>query len=310
MGQNSCLEALGKGMVLALVSVVLPCFLVSTFWDEINAWLNGVYDLPVVLKAKDNFRTGTAVVGKVFAEKVKEFYQDVDNTEIKDIPDSTEHHSFSFRANSPFYWDRAAIADELNQEFGARRRKRMEAFLDYIDEYKGLAVNEMDRAGIPASVTLAQGLLEANAGRSQLAIKGNNHFGIKCLMKSSYAEDGYIADDDFTHHLLAIGCMQFSDDHDYDRFQTYDKVDDSFRHHSLLLATNRYKWLKQYEIGNVYPISRSLYGKTEVPYYAAWSVGLKQSGYATSRKYAEKLTLIIETYRLWKFDYDFIYNRQ
>jgi flagellum-specific peptidoglycan hydrolase FlgJ len=62
--------------------------------------------------------------------------------------------------------------------------------------------------------------------------------------------------------------------------------------------------LRRYEVGGIYETPRKIYGHSEVPYYAAWAIGLKSSGYATSRTYAEKLTLIIETYQLWRIDYE------
>ena len=114
-----------------------------------------------------------------------------------------------------------------------------------------------------------------------------------------------MTDEDFDHHSLAIDCVQRTDDYEWDRFEVYPSARESYRRHSLLLQGARYNWMiRQYEIGEEYPIARKLYGKTLVPYYAAWCVGLKQSGYATARLYAEKLTLIIETYQLWKIDYE------
>ena len=165
----------------------------------------------------------------------------------------------------------------------------------------------MQRSKIPASITLAQGILETNAGRSVLATKGNNHFGIKCRARPGFKRDGVINDNDFDAHSLAIDCMQMHDDYAWDRFEVYPSAKESYRRHSLLLQDKRYGWmLHKYEVGGIYKSPKPLFGYDEVPYYAAWCVGLKQSGYATAPLYAEKLTMIIETYQLWKVDYECI----
>lgn len=309
MGENGCLEAIGKGMVFAVVLVILPWLVVYHHWERINDWYTGVSSLPVIEEFRGNFQTGAALVGNAFAEKLSAYEQNSEQLSIQDILNNRNNYkATSGSVNSPFVWDRKIIEPALVGRFSSGKRRRMGYFFDYIEKYRDIAVFEMQQSKIPASVTLAQGLLESGAGRSELALKTNNHFGIKCLKKSSWMDDGTIANSDFTHHSLAVGCMQFSDDNDYDRFQVYENVADSYRHHSLLLDNSRYRWIKKFEIGSNYPIDRSLYGQKVVPYYGAWSVGLKSSGYATSKKYAEKLTMIIETYELWKIDYEFIIN--
>jgi len=160
-------------------------------------------------------------------------------------------------------------------------------------------------SGVPASVTLAQGILETNAGDSFLATDANNHFGVKCPKRKDYRQDGRIEDDDFYYHKLAYDCVQFSDDHNWDRFEVYDSVEKSYRRHTILLAkSNRYNWmLDAYHPGEYYDLPEHWYGVGSVPYYAAWAAGLKASGYATSKTYAQKLTKIIDTYELWRIDY-------
>ncbi len=294
MEQGSCLEALGKGMVLAIVTVVLPWIIVSRYWYEINDIVDGISRMPVVRKMSSDFRTGSEAAGQVFAQKLVAFYKGG----VAPAP--------AARRKGAYTWDRAAVEARLAERFSAGKRRSMKAFLDYIEQYRPLAEAEMLRAKIPASVTLAQGILETDAGRSRLATIANNHFGIKCIKKSDYRADGVIDDNDFYPHSIAHGCLQQSDDHHYDRFQMYHSAEDSYRHHSMLLAGKRYSWIGQYQVGSIYQIPKKIYGKDVVPYYAAWCVGLKMSGYATSRRYAEKLTLIIETYQLWKIDYDII----
>ncbi len=139
----------------------------------------------------------------------------------------------------------------------------------YIKRYAKVAVSEMNKFGIPASIKLAQALLESHAGNSRLATQNNNHFGIKCFSKS--CKPGH--------------CANFEDDHHKDFFRKYKSVWESYRSHSNMLANGRYKVLKKHKRD-----------------YKKWAQGLKQLGYATDKKYAEKLIRTIEKYNLDKFD--------
>lgn len=142
------------------------------------------------------------------------------------------------------------------------------AYQTYIDLYKDLAIEEMIRYKIPASITLAQGLLESAAGRSELARKGNNHFGIKC--------HGWTGRK--TYH---------DDDESNECFRAYENVAQSFEDHSKFLARqNRYSRLFKLSIKD----------------YKGWAKGLKACGYATNPRYADKLIEIIELYELHKYD--------
>lgn len=141
--------------------------------------------------------------------------------------------------------------------------------LAYIDKYSALAISEMERTGVPASITLAQGLLESGAGKSRLAVKANNHFGIKCH-KSWTGEKIY-----------------YDDDAPGECFRSYSKAEDSYRDHSdFLRYYDRYKFLFDYEITD----------------YKSWAYGLKKAGYATDPAYADKLIKLIESYSLQNFD--------
>ena len=141
--------------------------------------------------------------------------------------------------------------------------------LGYLNRYSTLAVNEMNRTGIPASITLAQGMLESNYGRSRLATEGNNHFGIKC-------------------HSNWTGRKIYHDDNRRGEcFRAYGSVDESFRDHSDFLVN-----------GSRYSELFSL-SKTD---YKGWARGLKKAGYATDPKYADLLIRKIEEYRLWAYD--------
>ena len=139
----------------------------------------------------------------------------------------------------------------------------------YISNYAEIAIDEMKRYHIPASITLAQGILESGNGLSQLALKSNNHFGVKC-------HKGWKGD--FVRH---------DDDKDQECFRKYEKVSTSYRDHSkFLVERSRYSFLFDYK-------------KTD---YKSWAKGLKKAGYATDKQYPDKLIKIIENYNLNHFD--------
>lgn len=141
---------------------------------------------------------------------------------------------------------------------------------NYIKRYAQVAVHEMKAHGIPASITLAQALLESNAGHSRLAKDANNHFGIKCFSKSCKENH----------------CKNYTDDSHKDFFRIYNNVWESYRAHSLFLKRDRYKHLL----------------KLKTTDYKSWAHGLKKAGYATDKKYADKLIAIIEALDLHRFD--------
>lgn len=140
----------------------------------------------------------------------------------------------------------------------------------YIETYKEMAVEQMHRHGIPASITLAQGLLESGAGRSMLAVKANNHFGIKC---GGTWNGPYMLKDD---------------DERNEKFRVYNSPRESYEDHSLFLTTRgRYSFLFSLK-------------RTD---YKGWAHGLKKAGYATNPRYAYSLIDIIERYDLARFDH-------
>lgn len=142
------------------------------------------------------------------------------------------------------------------------------AYQTYIDQYKDLAIAEMLKYNIPASITLAQGLLESGAGKSRLAREGNNHFGIKC------------------HDWLG-STTYHNDDEEQECFRKYRDVYESYEDHSKFLANQ--------------PRYKSLF-KLKNTDYKGWARGLKQCGYATSPTYAKQLISIIELYKLHRYD--------
>ena len=140
----------------------------------------------------------------------------------------------------------------------------------YIKKYSAVARQEMARYGIPASISLAQGLIESRAGTSTLAVRNNNHFGMKC----------------FSRNCKKGHCTNHSDDSHKDFFLNFKDPKLSWRAHSILLSGGRYARLKKH-------------GKD----YKKWAYGLKTMGYATDRTYAEKLISTIERYGLQQYDY-------
>jgi LysM repeat protein len=139
---------------------------------------------------------------------------------------------------------------------------------EYIEKYSSLAVKQMHQYKIPASITLAQGILESNNGNSRLAVKANNHFGIKC---HGWEGKKIFADDDKKNEC----------------FRNYKNVLESFVDHSLFLNKySRYEFLFDYKITD----------------YISWAKGLKKAGYATNSKYPELLIKIIEENKLYQFD--------
>jgi len=151
-----------------------------------------------------------------------------------------------------------------------------QATISYIDQYKEIAVAEMYRSGIPASIILAQGICESGNGLSELAMNSNNHFGIKC--KSYWKGNTYFhKDDDYNDKgILTESC-----------FRAYNEVIDSYVDHSnFLMYTSHYSVLFQYE-------------RTD---YVNWAHGLKACGYATDKAYAQKLIDKIQLYDLHSFD--------
>ena len=139
----------------------------------------------------------------------------------------------------------------------------------YLSEFAPIAIEEMKKYKIPASITLAQGLLESGYGEGRLAIRGNNHFGIKC------------------HKEWDGKKIYHDDDKKGECFRKYKDPKESYRDHSLFLATRpRYAFLFDYNINN----------------YKQWAFGLKKAGYATDKKYPIKLINLIERLGLNRFD--------
>lgn len=141
----------------------------------------------------------------------------------------------------------------------------------YVAKFKDMAVDEMKRTGIPASITLAQGILESDCGNSDLAVLANNHFGIKC------------------HSDWQGKTMHKDDDRRDECFRSYDSAAESFRDHSDFL-TSKSRYASLFEL--------------DPTDYEGWARGLKKCGYATERTYAQRLIKIIEEEGLHQYDTD------
>ena len=139
---------------------------------------------------------------------------------------------------------------------------------DYVKVYSEIAMDEMIQFGIPASITLSQGILESGVGKGRLAVEANNHFGIKC-------------------HDWNGKKIYHDDDEEQECFRKYDNPEYSYRDHSLFLTNRgRYSFLFDFKRDD----------------YKQWAKGLKKAGYATDPKYPQKLIDLIERYELYKYD--------
>ncbi|MCB0564305.1 MAG: glucosaminidase domain-containing protein [Phaeodactylibacter sp.] len=186
------------------------------------------------------------------------------------------------KKNDPRKWDSRKANDfsnltfVLSPDYGRRHnvhpdiiQQKINNCKRYVEQYAPEALKEMREYGIPASITLAQGLLESNAGDSRLSRESQNHFGIKCRRK-----------------CRGCTCRNYTDDDIYDMFRVFDSPGESYREHSILLTSARYKHLLKLR-------------KTD---YKKWAHGLKKAGYATDKRYAEKLIQIIEFLDLGRYD--------
>ena len=166
-------------------------------------------------------------------------------------------------------------SDAVFAEFKRRNEGKVNGFtVDYIGTYKDIAIQKMVEYKIPASITLAQGILESGNGLSELTRKANNHFGIKC------------------HKSWTGKKVYHDDDRRNECFRKYPSAEGSFNDHSLFLTSRgRYEFLFDLDPDD----------------YKAWAKGLKKAGYATDRKYPKKLISFIENFELYRYD-DLVLN--
>ncbi len=216
-----------------------------------------------------------ALMGNKFSEEeVKEkHWSDALAISVKDAPAPAKETSVIQAADKEeLFLNPLEIYQEDKVAAPSKKvKKKRKDCHAYIKRFKGVAVSEMKKYGIPASITLAQGILESNAGTSRLADENRNHFGIKCF--SSKCQKGH--------------CSNYHDDDHKDFFRKFETDWESYRAHSLLLAKS-----KRY---------RKLY-KLEKTDYKGWAMGLQEAGYATGSQYGKKLIKLIETLDLDQYD--------
>lgn len=182
-----------------------------------------------------------------------------------------KHATLQISLNNDYFTSASATKEIAKESLFTENKvlsPQQKAQVNYVKRFAKVAQGEMHKYGIPASITLAQGLLESNAGKSPLAHKYNNHFGIKCF--STTCKKGH--------------CSNFSDDSHKDFFRNYPTAWESYRAHSEFLQRNRYKHLlKEHN-------------------YKIWAYGLVKAGYATDPQYGHKLIRLIEAFELYKYD--------
>ena len=217
----------------------------------------GVFQYQIASEKKDEIRALPETESGFWSSKVNSRASTA--TKRKWRKDGTLANTYS---NLTYHTAKRTLSPE-------EQRKRHKQWA-YIQRFKKVALAEADKYGIPASITLAQGLLESNVGESRLATRNNNHFGIKCFSRS--CRKGH--------------CSNFTDDSHKDFFRKYNSAWESYRAHSKMLNGKRYQHLQQLK-------------KTD---YKAWARGLKKAGYATDKRYADKLINLIEELDLHQFD--------
>lgn len=303
------------GIMLTLLfagAVIVGLYVYQNRWEEVS-------ELPVIREMTGNYRQGLQAIGGLSGLALERY-------------ENTSQYTPEVHTGLPQIataWNAGAILQKLS--FSKSKQRQAKVFTRYIDQHAESALRDMLLHRVPASIKLAQALLESRAGQSSLARNTNNHFGIKArpganarrkIQERRYAD---LHNREFIPVAPAIGAWRFHDDNTYDRFETYTKVADSYARHTQLLTRNCtfghtgcYAWIwSAYPPGQEHDIREAAAafhhrsgiagadffdGKTEVPYYAACAAGLKMAGYATSPTYHKKITYIIETYELWRFD--------
>jgi flagellum-specific peptidoglycan hydrolase FlgJ len=251
---------IGRRTLIAILAACFTVFCLSVLLFSCNNEQTIAKDFQVV-------KTGTAIPVNQTVHTL------IHTEEEKAKKDKVKPANKKTRQANSFYHISAILSPE-----GLRKRGLPEKEIEilrttcekYVERYAPIAIVEMKQFGIPASITLAQGLLESDAGNSRLAKANNNHFGIKCFSKK--CAKGH--------------CSNFSDDHHKDFFRKYTSVWRSYRDHSNFLKKSRYRKCFRLERRD----------------YKGWARELKKAGYATDERYADKLMEIIEGMSLWNFD--------
>lgn len=249
-----------------------------------------------------DFQRGLKKASKLSNSAVQSFYEGfvVETERVTDDGDTIilRHQKSSKIPTVNIAWDSASIATKLKKkgiwEVGHKSQ------LAYIRNFQQFAIAEMMAHGIPASIKLAQGILESGSGNSPLCRNTNNHFGVKCYRKNKKDCYGWKP-----HGDEAIGCFRAKDDEWCDHFCIYPDAKGSYSAQSVVLMNKRYARIFSFPISDrLYKIEKGWYEGTEnVPYYAAIAVELKRGGYATSDTYHAKISTIINDLELWRIDF-------
>jgi len=305
-----------------------------------HQWERWEGEFPVIQELTNTYQLGLQTLGNFPLQKIQQFYTLESSvptfSEIQFEDNNSEGLTPKGELIVNSTWHRSDVREKLLQAgFQKGKLRKAEKILDYVERYKRTAMWDMYQSGVPASIKLAQAILESGAGNSKLARRSNNHFGIKALpskrgrAKIQAQKFDDLRDEDFVPKFPAIGVYNTWDDHPYDRFEKYQSVSDSYQRHTQLLTrpctTGKigcYNWIWQtFPVGKnhditaaaqkYYPSSKILApnffdGQTDLPYYAACAAALKMAGYATSKTYHKKIAFLVETYELWRFDLDLV----
>lgn len=187
----------------------------------------------------------------------------VEEVALKNLPQKSHKESSAWGGLAALFEKKDYFADDPSDDDEAKRVKA------YVRRYKEVAIAEKEKYGIPASIKMAQAIVESNAGTSALSKKTNNHFGIKCFSRT--CKKGH--------------CSNFGDDSHKDFFRKYSNVWESYRSHSKLIVSGKYKALLKHGDD-----------------YQKWARGLKKMGYATAAHYDDTLIELIEKYHLDELD--------
>ncbi len=224
-------------------------------------------------------------------KKISEFfsYEKKDTSLVQKMPEGKTYEGALQAGLSA--WNGKEVAEKFIKL--GKYDKRVYKYLLYVEKYKILAIDQYLEYGIPVSITLAQGLLESNAGESKLATEANNHFGIKC---GSHWQGGkYPAkDDEYDKSGKKINSY----------FRIYKNTEEGFHAHSKFLLGDRYHWMREEfsAFDETYTAHPGWLGTNEVNAFQAWCIGLKMSGYATAPHYHKSLNGLITSLELYKMD--------
>lgn len=276
-------------------------------WNEWGEKAESLPSLDQIAMALDSLGIETSALndqsGETALEKFAQNFHDNVVAGVKKLLPTIEEQEIAEKKqksqNTKIFWDREEIEKKHK---GKESVKRICLYVETFEETACREYREAIQEGlapVPPSITLAQGILETGISVkfSNLALEGNNHFGVKC--GKNWRGPTFAAKDD-----------------EYDRngnkihscFRKYNSPLESYNDHAHFLNGERYRWMKKYEIGERYEDKKLNLGwigeKThrQVNYYEAWAIGLKQSGYATSPTYAATVVAIINAYELWRID--------